>query len=155
MIRRPPRSTQAKTLFPYTTLFRSNAPHFSSPCARVRQGLLLSSRHDGTPGLRGACVDPGCPPPHSAAPGALLGRSGRRAGGASGDPTPAREGRPPPAAPCPWPCMAPQFTLALHSSSNYIAIKHKSLTIQLVTPLLLCPGLKLPDRKSTRLNSSH
>ena len=26
MIRRPPRSTQAKTLFPYTTLFRSNRP---------------------------------------------------------------------------------------------------------------------------------
>src|SRR5216117_4434239 len=26
MIRRPPRSTQGRTLFPYTTLFRSNAP---------------------------------------------------------------------------------------------------------------------------------
>ena len=26
MIRRPPRSTQAKTLFPYTTLFRSRGP---------------------------------------------------------------------------------------------------------------------------------
>ena len=31
MIRRPPRSTQAKTLFPYTTLFRSDHMHGSSP----------------------------------------------------------------------------------------------------------------------------
>ena len=31
MIRRPPRSTQAKTLFPYTTLFRSTFWHFSMP----------------------------------------------------------------------------------------------------------------------------
>src|SRR3546814_14975012 len=27
MIRRPPRSTRTDTLFPYTTLFRSNTPH--------------------------------------------------------------------------------------------------------------------------------
>ena len=33
MIRRPPRSTQAKTLFPYTTLFRSGCvPSSLSPC---------------------------------------------------------------------------------------------------------------------------
>src|SRR3546814_8657589 len=30
MIRRPPRSTRTDTLFPYTTLFRSNRPGFSS-----------------------------------------------------------------------------------------------------------------------------
>ena len=30
MIRRPPRSTQAKTLFPYTTLFRSHSTHTHS-----------------------------------------------------------------------------------------------------------------------------
>src|SRR3546814_3775794 len=34
MIRRPPRSTRTDTLFPYTTLFRSNVP-------------LLGLRHDG------------------------------------------------------------------------------------------------------------
>src|SRR3546814_7191429 len=28
MIRRPPRSTRTDTLFPYTTLFRSQYPHF-------------------------------------------------------------------------------------------------------------------------------
>src|SRR3546814_13063011 len=32
MIRRPPRSTRTDTLFPYTTLFRSDAPiHFPGP----------------------------------------------------------------------------------------------------------------------------
>src|SRR5216110_3934316 len=40
MIRRPPRSTQAHTLFPYTTLFRSTPGSSSSPprstCARSR-----------------------------------------------------------------------------------------------------------------------
>src|SRR5216110_1489966 len=34
MIRRPPRSTQAHTLFPYTTLFRSGTPPRSPRCAR-------------------------------------------------------------------------------------------------------------------------
>ena len=33
MIRRPPRSTQAKTLFPYTTLFRSGVSLLSSACS--------------------------------------------------------------------------------------------------------------------------
>src|SRR3546814_4248404 len=34
MIRRPPRSTRTDTLFPYTTLFRSDAVHvhFAPPC---------------------------------------------------------------------------------------------------------------------------
>src|SRR5213596_4269063 len=32
MIQRPPRSTQDRTLFPYTTLFRSSSPDRSSPC---------------------------------------------------------------------------------------------------------------------------
>ena len=39
MIRRPPRSTQAKTLFPYTTLFRSQSPSAGSfPRAAVLTG---------------------------------------------------------------------------------------------------------------------
>lgn len=84
-------------------------------------------------------------------PGALL-RTSQRARGISGDRAPARDGALP-AAPCPWPCMAPQFTPTPHSSSNYIAIKHKSLTIQLVTPLLLCPGLKLPIKLLSILSS--
>src|SRR3546814_3588926 len=32
MIRRPPRSTRTGTLFPYTTLFRSDEPHRCQPC---------------------------------------------------------------------------------------------------------------------------
>src|SRR3546814_14998965 len=33
MIRRPPRSTRTDTLFPYTTLFRSQRPLFRNQCA--------------------------------------------------------------------------------------------------------------------------
>src|SRR3546814_17128217 len=32
MILRPPRSTRTDTLFPYTTLFRSNVPHRDEVC---------------------------------------------------------------------------------------------------------------------------
>src|SRR5213596_3845505 len=35
MIRRPPRSTQDRTLFPYTTLFRSPAPHLAHQVLHV------------------------------------------------------------------------------------------------------------------------
>lgn len=56
-------------------------------------------------------------------------------------------------APCPWPHIAPQFTPTPHSSSNYTAIKHKSLMIQLVMPLRLCPGLKLPIKLLSILSS--
>ena len=38
MIRRPPRSTQAKTLFPYTTLFRSPFPSSPPLVARNQEG---------------------------------------------------------------------------------------------------------------------
>ena len=39
MIRRPPRSTQAKTLFPYTTLFRSRAAHGTAALSAGHGGL--------------------------------------------------------------------------------------------------------------------
>src|SRR3546814_14656281 len=49
MIRRPPRSTSATTLFPYTTLFRSSGgPEIDETIAGLR---------DRQP--RGGCVDPG------------------------------------------------------------------------------------------------
>src|SRR3546814_4167835 len=38
MIRRPPRSTRTDTLFPYTTLFRSNLP---TPCASASNVDLI------------------------------------------------------------------------------------------------------------------
>src|SRR5216110_3814215 len=48
MIRRPPRSTQAHTLFPYTTLFRppdpARAPEARSP-ARPRAPRFRSEEH--------------------------------------------------------------------------------------------------------------
>src|SRR3546814_5923475 len=37
MIRRPPRSTRTDTLFPYTTLFRSQPSRFRDPVPRISQ----------------------------------------------------------------------------------------------------------------------
>src|SRR3546814_10336594 len=50
MIRRPPRSTLPDTLFPYTTLFRSNRQgrrfgHHCSSCSNDRAASLRSRRH--------------------------------------------------------------------------------------------------------------
>src|SRR3546814_4936680 len=45
MIRRPPRSTRTDTLFPYTTLFRSEFAHaFSVPLGNGRQAELWRGR---------------------------------------------------------------------------------------------------------------
>ena len=47
MIRRPPRSTQAKTLFPYTTLFRSPRGHaLESRTRRVFLAAALACAHE-------------------------------------------------------------------------------------------------------------
>src|SRR3546814_20059595 len=42
MIRRPPRSTRTDTLFPYTTLFRSNGLWIFTPIVEVAQSLPAS-----------------------------------------------------------------------------------------------------------------
>ena len=47
MIRRPPRSTQAKTLFPYTTLFRSPSLGPSPPAHCLQQSPLHSQGQGG------------------------------------------------------------------------------------------------------------
>src|SRR3546814_1897391 len=49
-IRRPPRSTRTDTLFPYTTLFRSHAPH----AARRDSGRRFRY-HSGFAAARGVC----------------------------------------------------------------------------------------------------
>src|SRR3546814_10208354 len=48
MIRRPPRSTRTDTLFPYTTLFRSNAAHLQY--ARFGEGDLPDMPRGLAPG---------------------------------------------------------------------------------------------------------
>src|SRR3546814_5017974 len=58
MIRRPPRSTRTDTLFPYTTLFRSEAPHeIRALLDQHRTGLKPpdeeSAQHHGHRGRRG------------------------------------------------------------------------------------------------------
>src|SRR3546814_4928908 len=61
MIRRPPRSTRTDTLFPYTTLFRSNADHFGRQpeiriafAGRIAQHAQLADR-----GLQAGGADQG------------------------------------------------------------------------------------------------
>src|SRR3546814_6086075 len=52
MIRRPPRSTRTDTLFPYTTLFRSQAPSDPAalrPPAREGRGTALVGGAERTP----------------------------------------------------------------------------------------------------------
>src|SRR3546814_19392058 len=43
MIRRPPRSTRTDTLFPYTTLFRSDRPTRVIACRQVSQTVLKAA----------------------------------------------------------------------------------------------------------------
>src|SRR3546814_18714564 len=49
MIRRPPRSTRTDTLFPYTTLFRSNEPEVRGAAERARAILRLEPEHRPAP----------------------------------------------------------------------------------------------------------
>src|SRR3546814_2035828 len=44
MIRRPPRSTRTDTLFPYTTLFRSQAIEVAGAAARMRDVQALAAQ---------------------------------------------------------------------------------------------------------------
>src|SRR3546814_6361667 len=60
MIRRPPRATRTDTLFPYTTLFRSEAPGPKSPGGQGRRGRGQSRGSSGggsvaAAGLRVVC----------------------------------------------------------------------------------------------------
>src|SRR3546814_3951938 len=68
MVRRPPRSTRTDTLFPYTTLFRSQGaqhqyrcPHFANDVVGRDGGCDLASaqRHDAAKILRPAALDHG------------------------------------------------------------------------------------------------
>src|SRR3546814_1498352 len=55
MIRRPPRSTRTDTLFPYTTLFRSEAVHGDAVGGEV---VGEAARHGGDGALRRRRVQP-------------------------------------------------------------------------------------------------
>src|SRR3546814_8732172 len=63
MIRLPPRSTRTDTLFPYTTLFRSDGPRrprLGGGLVRCRQRLLHQTRR---PRQIGGRSRPNCPNP--------------------------------------------------------------------------------------------
>src|SRR3546814_3693419 len=53
MIRRPPRATRTDTLFPYTTLFRSDSPRYSATWTvhrtTARSGCTWAPRLPGSP----------------------------------------------------------------------------------------------------------
>src|SRR3546814_4463115 len=69
MIRRPPRSTRTDTLFPYTTLFRSDRQGaLHRPRAALDGGGLRGAREDGLP--RG--LGPGRRPARRAGEDAIL-----------------------------------------------------------------------------------
>src|SRR3546814_18777043 len=53
MIRRPPRSTRTDTLFPYTTLFRSQEDRQPQLCPRLCQFALCDAGTDAEAGERG------------------------------------------------------------------------------------------------------
>src|SRR3546814_7028750 len=69
MIRRPPRSTRTDTLFPYTTLFRSNRPGFQPEiCKRFADQLQCPAHQRRTFSLA----------EHRRRPAGCSSRSGRR-----------------------------------------------------------------------------
>src|SRR3546814_4893887 len=58
MIRRPPRSTRTDTLFPYTTLFRSETWHLvESLWNQPSRSEWFGGGYDD-PGIHSLCVDP-------------------------------------------------------------------------------------------------
>src|SRR3546814_10741562 len=58
MIRRPPRSTRTDTLFPYTTLFRSETWHLvESLWNQPSRSAWFGGGYDD-PGIHSLCVDP-------------------------------------------------------------------------------------------------
>ena len=66
MIRRPPRSTQAKTLFPYTTLFRSeNTPEPRSHPVSLLLLVPLASATATRDTPQTPCQPPPAPPHHT------------------------------------------------------------------------------------------
>src|SRR3546814_20157253 len=60
MIRRPPRSTRTDTLFPYTTLFRSDGSEVKSVELEtlLREGATMLERRDAMEFFRDGCADP-------------------------------------------------------------------------------------------------
>src|SRR3546814_1521143 len=57
MIRRPPRSTRTDTLFPYTTLFRSDPPHARRPNGARSRGGVARRTGGGQSDARAGDID--------------------------------------------------------------------------------------------------
>src|SRR5216117_2250373 len=86
MIRRPPRSTQGRTLFPYTTLFRSpRPPEVRGHAARARRAPRLPGARALREARRGGIVHPAQSAERSLLALELLGPALQRARGAERD----------------------------------------------------------------------
>src|SRR3546814_12560583 len=77
MIRRPPRSTRTDTLFPYTTLFRSQQGQADLQAQQGNAGEEPARHHHRVPSRsgdlrQGGAVPPGPPLPHGALHGLSL-----------------------------------------------------------------------------------
>ena len=168
MIRRPPRSTQAKTLFPYTTLFRSPASVRGPPPAAASGGHPPSRRA-------------GPPPPRPLPPRSTGSRPAGPATVAHGPSRSAARGIPPDQGPNPRPPHrqadpqplrhqgSPIFifwilyllffffliNLFIYFWVCWVFVSVRGLSLVVASgdhSSSRCAGL---DRKSTRLNSSH
>ena len=160
MIRRPPRSTQAKTLFPYTTLFRSSLSlsltHTHTQVhtqlhTQVLTRLHTHNQHKQTSGFRISCFT-------------LLSCSTFQDSTdteASQRPVQTHRVNYSCNAIGPWDQNVQVFamtTVVFFLSQCPSPTLPLSLSLSLNVPLPLSPSLFLspsPDRKSTRLNSSH
>ena len=164
MIRRPPRSTQAKTLFPYTTLFRSCVcVEREGVCVwrerecvcvwRERDKTTLSATsHTPNPNTH---FGPETAPPEERTHSKLDPTSVCHP---KTQPRPHVDPNPPPApAPTPAPSIPPPAEAPSPLDSS---LTDEGFTLQLSQDAPLTPGSPgafsiVEDRKSTRLNSSH
>ena len=158
MIRRPPRSTQAKTLFPYTTLFRSRNPSLEG-------GAESYDRVGSSPARWHAWTRPGCRPgspcrcfaatgPSECSRSVGSGRpclrrtpAGRAGGGTRRWPSPPPGGRCTAAPGAGWSCSTPTA-----EQGGQREVFHKGAAFTTANTAGI-PNIQ--DRKSTRLNSSH
>src|SRR3546814_10312875 len=158
MLRRPPRSTRTDTLFPYTTLFRSqhSSEHHQRRTHRevvVRPGRSRRGSPHAAPARRNRCRRglsgaPALPvgPPDRQHPRRLVGGPGRPRPAAHRDPLTG-------SIPLPEPTVPVSGSCSIVVRATDLAFFESSLCER--TPMLLVvrgPSV-VEDRKSTRLNS--
>src|SRR3546814_1616365 len=129
MIRRPPRSTRTRALFPYTTLFRSGVSH---SLVRVSADQVDLRPLERQPACRDLVDDAGIPQPLGISPALRRLPRLHRAGN-----------------------QPIERTLPLPLILNDAGDRVGGATLSIAVEVRPDVGGRLADRKSTRLNSSH